>query len=730
MILWRILYCLYYSPPLIFESAYNLKIEDLKKYLIPIVSLATLGLVMSTLIVGYSFHYLFEWAIFPALVFGALISATDPVAVVALFRELGAPKHLITLVEGESLFNDGTALVMYNLFLILALGAGGEAFSLGTSLVSFLKVVFGGILVGYIMAQLTIGFLRITESSSAAQMGLTVTSSYLSFAIADHTFHVSGIFATLVVGLIMGHRARLELNREALHGMHSVWSLLALGANSMVFLLLGLLVDYQTLWQTLPLIPGAIAIIYLSRAISVPSSLLLNNSFFPTKISKPQQMVLVWGGLRGGLAIALVLLLPADFAYKNTFMSIAIAFVLSTLLLNALTIGRLMSFLSFDKLKPLEQALYKSTLQQSRHKIFKALKAASNKGLISPLVVEIYDKKLQKEVDEVAGDEGALKNQDLQRFLLKEQDVYNRFLEDRELAKKSYLKLTENLNERLEALGEATRNMGQTYRASFLLPESSWWHVLWKLAPKLHRYLRFNDLDSDLEVLFFQYLALSKVREKSQWNEEVEQHSKKWLDYCFQQLHRLFLHYPQWAKHAQARFISTLLNAGMEHNYEHLLHLGIINQSVFAKADVKRKNIVKEWLQDSQQSFKLDVPHLLMCVTHLKSLPQKELHQLSKVAQLEYFEAQSQWQYKEVPQKELLLVIAEGEAYLGPLHKELGPNDSILISSDPQANKGHPVSIECKGEVSYWHYKDLDIEFVCDSEVIQLSLDSFNVPTR
>lgn len=287
-------------PPLIFESAYNLDFTYLKRDIIPLTVLACVAMALSTLFIGFSLNLVFGLELLPCLTFGALISATDPVAVVALFKEVGAPKRLTMLIEGESLLNDGTAIVLFRALLLLTMG-GVVARNLplfwGEQLVG---VVLGGVAVGLTVSLLMNLLFRATSNSGPAQLGLTVAAGYLSFILADHLFGVSGVISTMTVGLYLGRRARLELNKEALEGMGHLWELLALVTNILVFFAVGFIVDTGILVTSFRFIPLTLAIAYLARAISVYSTIPVVNRL---RLSRPirfaYQTVVFWADFGG-----------------------------------------------------------------------------------------------------------------------------------------------------------------------------------------------------------------------------------------------------------------------------------------------------------------------------------------------------------------------------------------------------------------------------------------------
>ncbi|NDG35635.1 MAG: hypothetical protein EBX57_10465 [Betaproteobacteria bacterium] len=177
-------------PPLIFESAYNIDLKALQRDLVPVTALAVVGLILSTIMVGWGIHWGLAIALMPALLFGALISATDPVAVVALFKEVGAPKRLNLLVEGESLFNDGTAIVAFTALLGLLSVSTVTSEHIGQALVRFLLVFFGGVAIGGVIALLLSPVVHFCRNGTA-QIGLTIVGAYVSFIVADHFLHLS-----------------------------------------------------------------------------------------------------------------------------------------------------------------------------------------------------------------------------------------------------------------------------------------------------------------------------------------------------------------------------------------------------------------------------------------------------------------------------------------------------------------------------------------------------------
>src|SRR5512143_945772 len=296
-----------FVPPLVFEAAFHLNFSDLRRSLPGILLLAVPGVLLTTLIVGGILSFALPLGIASAMVFGALIAATDPLAVVSLFRKVGVPKRLAVLIEGESLFNDGTAIVLFNLMLAIALTSH---FDLVGSLLDFFRVAIGGILVG-----LALGWViaRLIERVDDYLIETTLTT-VLAFGayLAAERLHLSGVLAVVAAGLLNGHLSPRGMSPTTRIVLFNFWEYVAFLANSLVFLLIGLKVNIPALasaWQ--PLL-WAILAVMLARAIVVYGLSWISNRLAET-ISLRWQHVLNWGGLRGAVCLALALSLPPSF---------------------------------------------------------------------------------------------------------------------------------------------------------------------------------------------------------------------------------------------------------------------------------------------------------------------------------------------------------------------------------------------------------------------------------
>ena len=244
-------------------------------------------------------HYGTGMLIKTAMVFGALIAATDPVAVVALFRRLGVPRRLQVLLEGESLFNDGTAIVMFNLVVDIALVG---SFNLLDTVTNFLTVAGGGTLIGVVLGMLVSQIIRRIDDP-LVETTLTTVLAFGAYVLAE-VLHVSGVLAVVAAGIVNGNVGPRGMSPTTRVVVFNFWEYLAFVANSFVFLLIGLAIDLEILSQNLLYIGIAIVAVLLARGISI-----YGFSLFGRGIPGKWKHVLYWGGLRGAIALALALTL-------------------------------------------------------------------------------------------------------------------------------------------------------------------------------------------------------------------------------------------------------------------------------------------------------------------------------------------------------------------------------------------------------------------------------------
>jgi CPA1 family monovalent cation:H+ antiporter len=324
-------------PPLLFEAAFYIHWNQLRRDLSLIVVLATLGVLLSACVTAAGMHYLAHWQWLVAIVFGVLIAATDPVSVIATFKEAKVQGRLLVLLEAESLLNDGTAAVAFG--VVVALASGQHLTSLGIT-ATLLRTIGGGILCGGAVA---LGGLLLAGRTDdhLVEITLTTIAAYGSFLLADH-FGLSGVLATITAGLFMGNFKSLStISDRGKEAVQSFWEYAAFVANSLVFLLIGMHEAHQNfvaIW--LPAVT-AIALVTLGRAVAIyPCCLVFLHSSL--RVTMKHQHVLFWGGLRGALALALALGLPPEVPQREEIITISFAVVAFSIFVQGLTISPLL----------------------------------------------------------------------------------------------------------------------------------------------------------------------------------------------------------------------------------------------------------------------------------------------------------------------------------------------------------------------------------------------------
>ncbi|MDJ0567738.1 MAG: sodium:proton antiporter [Pleurocapsa sp. MO_192.B19] len=343
-----------FVPPLIFESAQNIDCRLLSRNLFPVAVLAAPGLWLSTAVIGILLGWLTPLTFLQAFLFGAMISATDPVAVIALFKECGVPKRLNILVEGESLFNDATAIVTFNIILTVIAAGTLETNTLSQGLVKAVVVLLGGIVVGIVLAAVMGYFVTFANNNPFIQSTVSAVVAYAAFIIAD-LLSVSGVIAVLTAGIIVGWLNANRVPVEVRQFMHEFWEYAAFIANSLIFLLVGLSTAQFIAQSSLGIssfgaIFWAIAISLLARAVAVYTLVPLINWIQKSDpIDLRYQTVSFWGGLRGAVALALALSLAVDFPNRELMTMMTLAVALFTIISGGTTMASLLHGLNLDR---------------------------------------------------------------------------------------------------------------------------------------------------------------------------------------------------------------------------------------------------------------------------------------------------------------------------------------------------------------------------------------------
>ncbi len=339
-------------PPLLFEGAATTDLESFRNNLVPILTLAVPGLILSVLALGFVGQFAFGFPLLVALLFAAMILPTDPVSVLALFDELGAPERLSTLVEGESLLNDGVGVVVFTALLALVEEARrtgtpvSELLTLreiGSTGLDILVTSFGGLVVG-LLAGYAVYRVMVNLDEHMTEIVLTLILTYGSFLLAEHYLHVSGVIATVVAGLFIGNRGvEYAMSPQTKLSIFNTLETAAFIVNTFIFVAIGATTPIRQLGEFAVPIAVAIVLVILARAVVVYPLTALVNRFSRDEVPLDYQHVMIWGGLHGSIPIALVLGLPPSFELGVQLRAMVFGVAAFSLVVQGLSMSRLLN---------------------------------------------------------------------------------------------------------------------------------------------------------------------------------------------------------------------------------------------------------------------------------------------------------------------------------------------------------------------------------------------------
>jgi CPA1 family monovalent cation:H+ antiporter len=386
---------LIFLPALLFEASWNLDIKALRRDWLSISVLATLGVVVCMFGVAAILHFAGGMNVMTSLLFGAMVSATDPVSVIALFRQMGIDKRLTMILEGESLFNDGTAVVLFKIVLALIL-TGGQFSAIGT-VGTFFLVVFGGALLGallgYIASKVTSAF-----DDHLLEITLTMVTAYGAYLAAEQ-LHVSAVIAVVAAGIVFGNfGSRTGMSATTRLAVNSFWEYAAFLVNSLLFLLIGLQVQLPLMLKHGQVIALGVLAVFVARLLVVYGICpFVSTDRLP--IPDRWRHLMFWGGLRGALVMALALSLPLSFPDREAIINMTFGVVLFTLLVPGLTMEPLVRLLGMapkqEKLTKYQE--YKALLLAYRAEL-QAVSKFKDESKISTAAHDAWKEQLQEQI--------------------------------------------------------------------------------------------------------------------------------------------------------------------------------------------------------------------------------------------------------------------------------------------------------------------------------------------
>ena len=636
-----------FIPTLIFESAFNLNARQLSSNLWPILTLAIPGLLISTCIIGFIFSVFTEFDLMVGLLLGAILSATDPVAVIAIFKQLGVPERLTILVEGESLFNDATSLVLAT--ILIGLLTAGE-FSSGV-LVSgtgeFLFVFAGGVIVGWVLALMTGYMLGQTESDPGIEITLTTILAYFSFIIAEHVFHVSGIMAVVAAGMTIGSWGKSKISPSTSEFMEHFWEYLAFVANALIFLMVGLQIDLVVLWESVDLIALVVVAMLISRAIVIFTVVpLIGRMPGAEPIGMPFRSVMYWGGLRGAIALAIVLALP-PFDYKDTLISLVMGAVLFTLVVQGLSIEKLVKFLGLDALSLPDSLAKLEGDKNARVEGLKRLNSLVSGGLFSQRIADNLREKSEQSLSELGTEietlNGTMTKEEMakilaMRCLAREKSRFYELFSHGLINESAYRELEHTISVQFDEVRH--RGLMPTVKTEKSIGKAVF-EVITSLfeivgARALAESLSTSSIIRDYDVAWGRYRAANSVlrgldaiaREGSidtATTGEIRQVYEAILRAAKAQIDEVAEQYPEFVETIQEQLGQRLLLVAEHESVEHAADMGMINEGIAHTILKNQASRIRQLNQENMSAcFEIEVTEILKKVPMFQGVSEEE----------------------------------------------------------------------------------------------------------
>ncbi len=598
-----------FLPELLFETSLSMNARRLMEDIGPILMMAIVAVVVCTIVVGLALSAASSYGIIVCLLLGAIVATTDPVAVVGIFREVGAPKRLTTLVEGESLLNDAASIALYSV-LVAALASGaagaGQHLSAGGVLRDFLYTFLGGGLAGYAMGRVACWLFALLRGFPTAEITLTLTLAYLSFFISEHYLGVSGVVATVIAGLVVGSTGRTRMSPTTFEHLAVAWEQFGFWANSLIFLFASMLIPRMMAnagWREILLVVLVFAATLVARAVVVFGLLpLLRLMRLGTRVSNSYKAVMLWGGLRGAVSLALALAVTEQEAIPapvRQFVGVATTgFVLMTLFINGTTLRSLIRVLGLNQLSSMERALRNQALtialEDLQERTDEIARTDHIGGEVSGRIHAVFDASLASVHDaqtaQLTVDQRVLVG--LATVALREQEMFFDILK----AQIVDWRMAETLLARAERLEDAIRSHGLPgleaaieadvrYGRSFRMALRAYDLFGWQgwLARELAQ--RFSNLMTKRTVAQ-QLIKFTRGELASLLGEEVAQriaevHQRR-LGLIENALQALNLQYPSYAQWLQESYLGRVARELERRRYRTMLDQFLISGEVYA----------------------------------------------------------------------------------------------------------------------------------------------------
>ena len=644
-----------FLPALLFEAALSLDVRRLLEDIAPILMLAVVAVLVSTVAVGYAVAPFTDVPLVGCLMLGSILATTDPTAVIGIFRDLGAPRRLSLLVAGESLLNDAAAIVLFS--LLLAMLTGEQEPSVIGAALGFLKSFFGALVVGYGMGRLFCHIVPWLKDLPLSEVSLTVAFAYLTYILADHYLGFSGVVAVVVNALVVGSLGRTRISPATWGDLQLTWGQLGFWASSMIFLLAAMLVPQNLSMVGVKdgLLLGVVMVAALAARAAVLFVLLPLLSWLKLAqhISLRHGTVILWGGLRGALSLTLSLAVtesPDVDPYIQHFVAVlAPGYVLLTLFLHGTTLRWLIHLLRLDRLPPAELAMRNRALALSLASVAEKVEAMAREFQVDPEVTQRTIKQyverqaaIERELDDAHG----LSEDDrlyigLVILINREEELYHQNFKAGIISRPVVEALTDRTGWLLDGV-RAERLAGYEQAAREALGFSR--HMLWAL--RLQRLLNMRGPLSRRLSLRFEALLINRAVLMS-----LEDLNRRMLAHLLgeaaaaqlgatlerrrgmvdQALAALKIRYPDYAPVVEFQYLKRAALRMEETEYTLMYEESIISQEILndLRHDIKRRWRAVE--QPPQLDLGLHLPELIARVPIFAGLPEDRLTVIARL---------------------------------------------------------------------------------------------------
>ncbi len=688
-----------FLPILLFEAALAMNVRKLLDDLGPILMMAVVAVVISTVFVGVVLSQVSGFSLVVCLLLGSIVATTDPAAVIGIFKEVGAPARLNTLVEGESLLNDAAAIALYA--ALMGVLSHTTELSLGSLSQNFLYLFIGGGITGFVLARLACFSFPLLRGWPAAEVSLTISVAYLSYFVSEHYLHVSGVVATVVAGLVVGSTGRTRMAPTTYVMLSQSWHQFGFWANSLIFLFAAMLIPKvmaHATWVHLFYVFLVFVVTLLARAIVVFGFVpLLSISGLGTRIGTRFKVVLWWGGLRGALSLALALAvtertsLPQD---AREFIAITVTgFVLATLFVNGISLQPVIKMLGLNLLTKKERALRNQAIivatamiQQETDEIARAEQVSAS---ARDRVYAAFDKSIEEGSDLHIEHFSVKERVDLGLTILARQE-YERYFDvlkhqiiDRNMAER-LLGRAERLEESVRLRGvrgfESSTARAMRYPRRFR--QAMWVYEVfgvqrWLAYELSQRFVALMSIRSiSQQLLDFVAQKLPEILGEEACERITELHTAR-LSQVREALHALALQYPNYSLWMQEHYLGRIARRLERERYGEMFDQSLISGEVYESLS---DQVTKRWAfldKDALLDIAMGAAELVARVPLLSGLPIDAQRAVTKMLTPRLFLPDQLIWGKKAPPFGLYIVASGAVTILLPdgTHVELGSGE-------------------------------------------------------